>query len=75
MHRLVTRLLAVAGLSCVLMVPGLQAQGLVEVEHHNRFEITPFGAYQWGGTYETDASNTFPPVSWTSRTLSAGAAS
>jgi opacity protein-like surface antigen len=53
-HRLVTRLLAVAGLSCVLMVPGVQAQGLVEVEHHNRFEFTPFGAYQWGGSLETD---------------------
>ncbi len=60
MHRLVTRVLAVAGLSCGLLVSGLQAQGLVEVEHHNRFEVTPFGAYQWGGTYDTDVGNGFP---------------
>ena len=59
-HRLVTRVLAVAGLSCGLMVSGLQAQGLVEVEHHNRFEFTPFGAYQWGGSYDTDAGGSFP---------------
>lgn len=36
----------------------VQAQG--DYGTSGRFEITPFGGYQWGGSFQTDASNAIP---------------
>ena len=37
------------------LAPSVEAQ--LQVVHENRFEITPFGGYQWGGCFDTDAGN------------------
>ena len=56
-----TRVFAVAALvalATLVTASPVQAQG--NYGTHGRFEITPFGGYQWGGSFETDASNAIP---------------
>lgn len=47
-----------AGLALGLTAAPVQAQ-LAEVSE-KRFEITPFAAYAWGGSFDTDAGGSFP---------------
>ncbi len=48
----ITRPLVAVGLACAVYAPSVEAQ--LQVVHENRFEITPFGGYQWGGSFDTD---------------------
>jgi hypothetical protein len=47
-----------AGLALCLAAAPARAQ-LTEVSEKS-FEIIPYGGYQWGGSFETDAGGTFP---------------
>lgn len=46
-----------AALSLGVLVPSASAQ-VSYARSGNRVEFTPFGSYQWGGTFDTDASAT-----------------
>jgi hypothetical protein len=48
-----------AGLALLLAAAPVEAQ-LTEVSTIHRFQFTPYAGYQWGGSYETDASNAIP---------------
>jgi hypothetical protein len=45
-----------AGLALGLTAAPVQAQ-LEEVGEPKRFELTPFGGYEWGGSFETDVGS------------------
>jgi len=45
---------------CVLAVAALVATATAPSAGAQRFELTPFGGYQWGGSFDTDAFGSIP---------------
>lgn len=52
-----TRAFAVAMLVALVAASPVRAQ---EYSTYGRFELTPFGGYNWGGSFSTDAGSNFP---------------